>query len=342
MNIDSSLVLSIMTPATASSHTAVPASNKKSEVVVEEERASTAAIIGGVEKDEIVRAPSPIVIDNDEVSKASVVNCEQPQTNADKTKVIAGAKFPVVIASQVNSKTAKAGDPIEARLKNDLLIGERLIAHAGSVITGHIDYVLKARTPMRALISSERWYKNAGCLGIVFDEIINEKGEHVPIAAKPAKQSNVINNKGEGRLLGVNNSGQIVEPWSNQLKYKAIRIGLHAAMAPAGVFSFGAMPVALGVIGAVNPSFGYMKPVGLNVRHRRIKGFALGFLGGVPGGIVVQDSIIKGQEAVIEPGDEIVAEFKEEFTGESASENSVLVRASGDVHGQVLPKVSAR
>ena len=71
--------------------------------------------------------------------------------------------------------------------------------------------------------------------------------------------------------------GQITGPLSQQLRYKAICIGINAALAPASVFSFGAMPVALGVIGAANPSFAFCKPVGLNVRHRRVKGFAVGF-----------------------------------------------------------------
>jgi hypothetical protein len=295
-------------------------------------------IIGGIEKDEIIQASDPIVIDSDEIIETNSGASEQLPTDPDKTRVIVGARFPVVLSSQINSKTAQAGDLIEARLKNDLLIGERLVAEAGSIVIGHIDYTLKARTAMRALVSLERWYKNGGCLGITFDELINAKGEHLPLVAKPAQQASIIKNKGEGRLLGVNRDGQVVEPWSNQLKYKAVRLGLHAALVPAGVFSFGAMPVALGLMGAANPSLAYMKPVGLNVRHRRIKGFAMGVLGGVPGGLIIQDTIIRGQEAVIEPGDEFLAEFKQDFTGEPATETSLLTRASSNVQGQVLPK----
>src|SRR5262249_21919459 len=104
-----------------------------------------------------------------------------------------------------------------------------------------------------------------------------------------------------------------------------------------GVFSFGAVPVALGVMGAVNPSFAFMKPVGLNVRHRRIKGFAWGFLSGLPGSWIIEDTVVKGQEAVLKPGDEFVAEFKQEFTGEPATDARLLPSASTKVHGQVLP-----
>lgn len=201
---------------------------------------------------------------------------------------------------------------------------------------------MRARTTTRSLFSPERWYRNSGCLGVSFDEIVNEKGEHIPLIAMPAQIARIVQNKGEGRVLGVNHYGQITGPWSQQLRYKAIRLGLNAAMAPAGVFTFGAMPVALGVIGAANPSFAFTKPVGLNVRHRRIKGFAMGFLSGLPGSFIIEDSIIKGQEAIIKPGDELLAEFQEEFTGEPTTDASLLASNKTKVHGQVMPKKSKK
>jgi len=188
---------------------------------------------------------------------------------------------------------------------------------------------------MHSLVSHERWYRNSGCLGFQFDEILNDKGEHIPLVAMPAQMSRIVKNKAEGRELGVNHAGQITGPWGQQLRYKALRIGLNAALAPAGVFSFGAMPVALGVIGAANPSFAFMKPVGTNVRHRRIKGFAWGFLSGIPGSWIIEDTVTKGQEAIIKPGDEFLAEFKEEFTGEAASEAQLMPNAQTKVKGDV-------
>ncbi|HEY9871490.1 MAG TPA: hypothetical protein V6D08_20200, partial [Candidatus Obscuribacterales bacterium] len=211
-----------------------------------------------------------------------------------------------------------------------------LIARKGAYVRGHISSVLPARTILHSLVSPRRWYRNSGLLGIAFDEIINEKGEHLPLVAQPARKSRIIKNKGEGRVLGVNHMGQVVGPWSQQLRYKAIRVGLNAALAPAGVFSFGAMPVALGVIGAINPSFAFSKPVGLNVRHRRLKGFAWGFLSGFPGSWIIEDTIVKGQEAIIKPGDEFLVEFRQEFTGEPATDAQLLPGASTKVRGQVI------
>jgi hypothetical protein len=279
----------------------------------------------------------PIIIDNDEVvEQTENLKFEELPTDDGKTRIKTGAQFPVVVSSQITSKTAKKGDPIEARLKYDLKIGHRLIAKKGSVVRGHINYCLKARSTMHSLLSPERWYRNSGCLGVSFDEIISEKGEHLPLLASPTRQARIVKNKGEGRELGVNHNGQVTGPWAQQLRYKALRIGLNVAFAPAGVFSFGAMPVALGVIGAANPSFAFMKPVGLNVRHRRIKGFAWGFLGGIPGSWLIEDTVVKGQEAVIKPGDEFLAEFKQEFTGEPATEANLLPGASTKVKGQII------
>lgn len=277
-----------------------------------------------------------IVIDNDEAVETETIPYEELPTDDGKTKIVSGAQFPVVMSSQLNSKNNKKGDTLQARLKYDLKIGDRLVAEKGALVTGHINYNLPARSVMHSLVTPKRWYKNSGVIGITFDEIINSKKEHIALNAKPARKSRIVRNKAEGRELGVNDEGQIVGPWGQQLKYKAIRVGLNFALAPAGVFSFGAMPVALGVIGAVNPSFAFMKPVGTNVRHRRIKGFAWGFLSGVPGSWIIEDTVTKGQECIIKPGDEFLVELKQEFTGEARSEASIMPGSSAKVRGQVL------
>jgi len=286
--------------------------------------------------DGTVQEGGVLIVDCDEKEQVQdEIKYENLDTDEGKTHIKAGARFPVVVSSQISSKTAHKGDAVEARLKYDLKIGDRLIAHKGAEVHGHINYALKARSVMHSLVSSERWYRNSGCLGVEFDEIINDKGEHLPLVACPARTSRIVKNKNEGRVLGVNHLGQVTGPWSQQLRYKAVRIGLNAAMAPAGVFSFGAMPVALGLIGAANPSFAFMKPVGNNVRHRRLKGFAWGFLSGVPGSWIIEDTVTKGQESIIKPGDEFLAEFRQEFNGEPASEAQLMPNASVKVHGDV-------
>lgn len=280
---------------------------------------------------------APLVVDNDEAEEVEeTLKYEEMPTDDGKTKAKVGARFPVVITSQISSKTAKKGETIQARLKYDLKIGDRIVAKKGAVVNGHINYSLKARTILHSLVSPERWYRNSGCIGLAFDEIINEKGEHLPLSAQPSRQARIVKNKAEGRELGVNHYGQVTGPWAQQLRYKAVRVGLNFAMAPAGVFSFGAMPVALGVLGAANPSFAFSRPVGLNVRHRRLKGFAWGFLSGIPGSWLIEDTTVKGQEAIIKPGDEFYCELVQEFTGEPATDAQLMPGASTKLKGEVL------
>jgi hypothetical protein len=195
---------------------------------------------------------------------------------------------------------------------------------------------------MSSIITVDRFYRNSGVLGIIFDDIIDDKGQHLPLNAQPARMARIVKNKAEGRELGVNHKGQVTGPWSQQLKYKAVRVGLNFALAPAGVFTFGAMPVALGVIGAANPNFAFMKPVGLNVRHRRLKGFAWGFLSGVPGSWIIEDTVTKGQEAIIKPGDEFLVEFNQEFTGEPASDAQLMPGATTKVHGTITTPLNKK
>lgn len=277
-----------------------------------------------------------IVIDNDEVVEMEqTIAYEELPTDEGKTRIKTGAQFPVMLSSQLSSETAKEGDIIQGRLKYDLKIGNKVVAKKGDLVRGRVSYRMKARSVMHSLVSPNRWYRNSGVLGLTFDEIITGKGEHIALNAKPARKGNIIKNKAEGRLLGVNHNGEITGPWAQQLRWKAVRIGLNAAMAPVGVFSFGAMPVALGVMGAVNPSFAFMKPVGTNVPHRRIKGFFWGALSGVPGSWIIEDTVTKGQPCILKPGDEFLVELQQEFTGEAVTSAQMLPGAGANVSSEV-------
>ncbi|HEY9790516.1 MAG TPA: hypothetical protein V6D22_08975 [Candidatus Obscuribacterales bacterium] len=281
--------------------------------------------------------PPIIVIDNDEQTEQQTGIQYQPLlTDAGATHVRVGARFPIVLASEISSKTARVGDPVLGRLKYDLKIGDRLVAAKGSLVQGHVDYALKARTPVRCTLSTHRWTMTSGCVGLMFDQIINEQSQHIPLVAEPARAPLTVKNKNEGRVFGVNEKGEIAAPYSMQVKYMAIRMGLNAAMTPAGVFSFGAMPVALGLIGAANPSFAFGKPIGRNVRHRRLKGFFWAALSGVPGSFLIEGTTVKGEEVIIKPGDEFLAEMQQDFTGEPATEAEMSVGAERKVHGQLM------
>jgi hypothetical protein len=281
-----------------------------------------------------------IVIDNDEEKgpklEESYKWSELPDAPG-KTHISAGAKFPVVIVSQHSSKTAAIGDPVEARLKVDVKIGGKLIAPKGTRVVGHISSVKKARRMIQAEFAmNKRWMRPSGVLGIQLDEIVTANGDHIPLVANPARTARIIKNTNEGRILGVNHNGEVTSPLSIQVKHQALHLAIRAGATAAGPFSFGIVPVAYATIGAIYPSFAFMQPVGKNMHHRRLKGAALGLIAGLPGGFLVADTIIRGPEAKIKPGDEFLAELKQDFTGEALTEAELLARSSTRVHGQII------
>lgn len=315
----------------------LPLNDSVEKTVLEVEDILGEETVVGEESPVVTQEVDVIVIDNDETGAAvEEIQWEEIKDEPGKTKIAAGARFPVAIMSSLSSKTAKEGDPVEGRLKVDIKIGGREVAHKGDIVIGHISSCARARRILHAELSPKRWMRASGCLGLTFDEIITRQGEHLPLVAKPAFIRRVVENKNEGRVLGVNHKGELASPLSTQLKHQAVHLAIRGAASAGGVFSMGAVPAAYGIIGAINPSFAFLQPVGKNVPHRRLKGFAMGVVSGLPGGFLVADMIIKGKEAVIKPGDVYLAEFKQEFTGEAASSASLIPGAKSKVHGEVM------
>jgi hypothetical protein len=283
------------------------------------------------------------IIDNDEQNTKieAEYKWEEIPDETGKTHIQAGAKFPICVVSAHSSKTAKVGDTVEGKLKVTIKIGGKEIAPAGATIYGHIISVCKARRMIAAKLTGRRWLRASGALGVQFDEIITKNGEHIPLVATPASAPRVVKNSNDGRILGVNQDGEIASPLSIQLRSQALHFAISAAASAGGVFSFGAVPAAFGVIGAINPSFAFMQPVGKNVRHRRLKGFSMGVVSGLPGGFFISESIIRGPEAVVKPGDIFLAEFKQDFTGEASSVAEIMPNAKVKVHGEVMPERQA-
>ncbi len=283
---------------------------------------------------------APIIIDNDEENKVTRAefNWTESADAEGKVYINAGSKFPICMSTSHTSKTATVGDPIEARLGVDIKIGNRLFAAQGSKINGHIATCKPARKLMQANMSRKRWMRAGGTLGLQFDEIITPEGEHLLLTAIPACQARIVENKAEGRVLGVNSDGEITPPLSAQIKAKSLQTSIALAGALGGPFSMPAMPIAMGVMGAISPSFAYMHPVGTNVRHRRLKGFAMGAVTGLPAGFLLSDSIIRAPESIINPGDQFLVELKESIAMQTAG-NTIPV-AHSQVYGQIVPSTT--
>src|SRR5215470_4780151 len=177
-----------------------------------------------------IQPANPVLVIDDDLESATPVEenfqWQELPDQQGRTSIQAGARFPVAVLTQISSKTAQAGDPVEAQLKVDLKIGGRLIAKKGSRVTGHVASAKRARRMLQAELSPKRWMRASGSLGLQFDEIITDVGEHLPLVAKPARQSRIVKNKGEGRVLGVNHNGEVASPLSIQLKHQALHLAI--------------------------------------------------------------------------------------------------------------------
>lgn len=284
---------------------------------------------------DLYKAQSPT---KDETKKSS--SWTDVRAEAGKTIITAGARFPIVLISSHTSRTGKVGDRVEARLKTDIIIGDKVIAGKNSQVVGHISSAHKARRILIAQLVPKRWMRANGAIGLRFDEIVNHDGEHIPLVGAPARMARIIENKAEGRVLGINHNGEIAAPLSTQLKNQGIQLAIRGAAGAGGVFSMGAVPVIFGLIGAIQPSFAFLHPVGQNVPHRRLKGFGMGFLSGLPGGFLVADYILKGVEAQVKPGDEFLVEFKQDFDGRPATTAELQPQERMKVRAEVVRKKS--
>ncbi len=289
-----------------------------------------------------------LVVDNDAYKSQSKSKDESSKTSswtevraeAGKSVITAGARFPIVLITAHTSRTGRVGDRVEGRLKSDIVIGDNLIAKKNSQVVGHISSAHKARRILIAQLAPKRWMRANGAIGIKFDELINHDGQHIPLVGAPARMARIIDNKAEGRVLGINHNGEIAAPLSTQLKNQGVQLALRGAAGAGGVFSMGAVPVIFGLIGAIHPSFAFLHPVGQNVPHRRLKGFGMGFLSGLPGGFLVADYILKGVEAQVKPGDEFLVEFRQDFDGQPATLAELQPQERMKVRAEVIRKKS--
>ena len=260
------------------------------------------------------RKEETVVVTSDRAAEPEQsVLFENLPTDKNKTRITIGAILPVIISSEISTATAKKGDLIEAKLKYDLKIGDRLVARKGATVIGYVSYCLKAPGSIRYPVSRGRQHQNTGCLGIVFDEIITEKGEHLPLSAAPASTAPIIPDRGEDRALGVNDLGQVIGLRFQPPQHKPAANGHKPALQAASALALGSLPVVPEVTGTVSPSLVFMTPVETDVSHHGVKDFVRNAWRRAPGW---GNTEIEGQEAVIRPGDEFLVEFKKEFTGE--------------------------
>jgi hypothetical protein len=94
----------------------------------------------------------------------------------DKPELVpAGTRCKILLLGTVSASHSKPGDAVTARLLEPVVLNERVVLPAGSLITGKV----VKRTPPRML-------SRAGSLSLSFNELTLPQGSHIAIAAAPA------------------------------------------------------------------------------------------------------------------------------------------------------------
>lgn len=231
------------------------------------------------------------------------VNAARPDSSST-----AEGRFSVILQQQLDSKYAKPGDSVVARLGSPLKIGSELFL-PGSTVVGHVTEVDHARCHLRAEVSPKRWLRADGALAVQFDEIESQTdGAQAPICATALPLTSEFRKTLSEKKIAVSKKGCVEVSRTSEIRPKLTRMALGAAAMTHSPI----VPVVGGLIGAVAPSMvlesadrDYQK----EVSHRRLKGFATGVAAGLPGGFLINDTMMKGRDAVIPPGTVLIMQM---------------------------------
>lgn len=97
---------------------------------------------------------------------------EEPQTVS--VTIPSGTSLSLAIGAGLNSENAAVGDPVDATLKNPLIVGERVIFPAGSRVEGKVTDVKSAKKGFK---------ETGGALAVSFNRIVAPDGHQATIAA---------------------------------------------------------------------------------------------------------------------------------------------------------------
>jgi hypothetical protein len=212
----------------------------------------------------------------------------------------ADIEFDVALSSELDSKTAKAGQAVEARLVGDLRDGSKVLAKSGSKVLGKVTEVYGNRRLLHSELSTKRWMRAGAGIAMEFDQVVPAHGTPLKIHALPL---NIVEADGKVEKgnddVTVSKQGTVEASRKKDLKPKFGRSIL-------GVASFVAAPVtavAGAAVGAARPSTVLPDATDDSAKsHRRLKGMATGLVAGLPGGFLVNDTALKGQQAVLKSG----------------------------------------
>jgi hypothetical protein len=114
--------------------------------------------------------------------------------------VPAGTELTVALASDLSTKTAKPGDPFEARLVSDLMVDGRRAIPAGSVVMGSVTDV----------ISGSKTIGGTPMLGLRFDSLVLENGQKIAINGELVEKGKSDTARDTAKIVGGAAAGAII------------------------------------------------------------------------------------------------------------------------------------
>jgi len=115
-------------------------------------------------------------------------------------RVPAGTQLTVALTSDLSSKTARPGDPFEARLVSDLMINDRRAVNGGARVTGTITDV----------ISGSNAIGGTPMLGLRFDHLQLNDGEQMAISGELRQEGNSEKGQDTAKILGGAAAGAVL------------------------------------------------------------------------------------------------------------------------------------
>jgi hypothetical protein len=222
---------------------------------------------------------------------------------------------PVILSTPLNSKTVTIGQTIQGKLKNDFVLAGRTYACKNAIVKGRVISYIAPRTMSQAL-GSDRRFNSRAALALQFDEIIDTSGAHIPVVGFPSRQTvSIPGRNAPSREVKVDAQGRIVKAETvltdtQRRVYNSARAATLVPIPGSMLVTAMGTPVVMGAAGAADPSFAYNKPVDEKVEHRRWKGMVYAFLTNLPGAFLVQAVVEKGDEIILNAGDELAVDMQ--------------------------------
>jgi hypothetical protein len=265
----------------------------------------------------------------------------------NRLSIPTAVQIPVVFKTPIDSRKTLDGAKIEALLKEDLIVGDTVVAPRGSRIVGHVEYLRHARRMTEATLSNKGRFKQGAALKVIFTKIVTTDGETLYVLGRLSQQSATLSIEGGrfDREVSINKDGAFdraeeVLTSGDKVLSNLVGQGVGTVLTPLGtVASFGALPVIMGILGAAEPSLMTNKPVSMDDKHVRIKGFTLGVVESLPAGQLMVPFIIKGSELRIKQGDEYLVQVHSPYT---PKEKLAAQMQTQSVEGEISRPVPSR